>query len=55
MHRRVAVFDDPVGRAPARVFGRAGAVAVAAGVERGGRSQRWEGVDGMLGEESSGW
>ena len=38
LHGCVAVFDDPVRRAPAWVLGAAGAVAVAevAGVERGG-------------------
>lgn len=49
LHGCVAVFDDPVRRAPAGVFGTAGAVAVAevAGVERGGEVQGRERVDGV--------
>lgn len=55
LHGDVAVFDNPVVGVPVGVFGGAGAVAVAAGVEGYGGLEGWKGIDWVGGDGGYRW
>lgn len=55
LHCGEAVFDNPVVRGPAGVFGDAGAVAIAAAVEGQGGLERWKGIDRVGGQGRRRW